>query len=128
MRHQGQERGFVAFIMVLVVFVMTFVVMPAEAAECSNAHETACEDLIGAEVTFEQVRKTEFRKTCGVQAEACAVLNVTTKQCIIYYYTRFLDSHIVDHELNHCRGWFHQSDDRSTYSRPWVDFNTHLGG
>ena len=126
MKNQGQEHGFVAFIMALVVFVMVFVVMPAEAAECESAHLSACEDLIGAEVTFKHVRKSEFRKVCGLHADACAVLNVTAKQCTIYYYTRFLDSDVVDHELNHCRGWFHLSNDRSTYSQPWVDLHTYM--
>lgn len=128
MKNQGQEQGFVAFILALVVFVMAFVVVPAEAAECTNAYETACEDLVGADVVFKKVRKTKFRRMCGLRAEACAVLNVTQKQCTIYYHTRFIDSEIVNHELNHCRGWFHQSDDQATYSQPWVDLDTYLGG
>jgi hypothetical protein len=128
MKNQTHERGFVAFIMALVVFVMIFVVVPAEATECTDAHVSACKDLVGAEITFEKVSNTKYKSVCGDNTRACATLNVTTKQCTIYYRTRMLEQEILNHEMNHCRGWFHRSDREVTYSRPWVDLNTYLGG
>ena len=126
MRHTIQERFFVYFIMALIALVLLFVVAPAEATECTNAHKTPCPDLVGAEVTFKKIGQTRYESVCGDDTHACAVLNVTQKQCTIYYRTRFLEQEVIEHELNHCRGWFHPSDRKATYSRPWVDLTTYL--
>jgi hypothetical protein len=127
MKQTIQERYFTYFIMTLVVLVMLFVVMPAKADECVGAHNVACEDRIGAEVTFERIGSTQFIDICGFDVDACAVLNVTKKQCTIYYRTRYLEDYIVEHELNHCRGWFHIGDHSKAYKKPWVDLDTYLG-
>jgi hypothetical protein len=123
------EHGFVWFIVTLIVLVNLFVIVPAsEAVECHGAHISACEDLVGAEVTFKQVGTTSFQEVCGKDVDACAVLNVTRKQCTIYYRTRYLEKKVLDHEMNHCRGWFHKQNRASKYNRPWVDLDTYLGG
>ena len=122
------EHGFVWSIVTLIVLVNLFVIVPAsKAAECQGAHISACEDLIGAEVTFKQVGNTAFQEVCGGDTDACAILNVTRAQCTIYYRTRHLDQKVLTHEMNHCRGWFHTQNRASKYNRPWVDLDTYLG-
>jgi len=127
MRNADRQKYFTGFMMVLVVLVMLFVVMPAQAAECEGAHIKACPDITGAEVTFEKIGSTQFVELCGDGADACAVLNVSLKQCTIYYRTRRISTATVDHEMNHCRGWFHKHNRATMYNRPWVDIDTYLG-
>jgi hypothetical protein len=127
MKQTNTEHGIVGVISTLVILVLMFVVEPANAAECAGAHQSPCEDLIGAEVTFEKVGSTKFESVCGDGADACAVLSVSLKQCTIYYRTRRISAKTVNHEMNHCRGWFHKQNRASKYNRPWVDINTYLG-
>lgn len=123
------ENLFVLTMCCLIGLVLTFVAAPAEAhpTTCENAHTTACEDLIGAEVFFEKVGKTAYEEVCGAGTDACAVLKVNAKQCTIYYNTRFLSKKTLTHEMNHCRGWFHKANRATQYNRPWVDLATYLG-
>ena len=123
------EHGFVWFIVTLVVLVNLLVIVPsASAAECTNADTAACEDLIGAEVTFEKLNSRTFDKICNPAADACATLNVRRKTCTIYYKVRMPSSAVVEHELNHCRGWFHRGDNKRAHAKPWVDYKTFTKG
>lgn len=127
MNNTNQERYLRNFIMALTAVVLLFVVLPAQADTCENAHRDACEDLIGAEVTFEKVGHITFSKVCSNNAAACAVVNISAKQCTIYYKTRTIDATLLNHELNHCRGWFHKGHGKKANRRPWVDYQTHIG-
>lgn len=131
MNNTNQERYLRNFIMALTAVVLLFVVLPAQADTCRNADKLACEDLIGAEVFFEKVPAKRFKEVCGSdprEADACARLNISRRQCTIYYSTRTLDEHVVNHEMNHCRGWFHKGDSERAHKRAWVDYETFIGG
>ena len=130
MNNTNQERYLRNFIMALTAVVLLFVVLPAQADTCVRADQQACEDLIGAEVFFERVSRHQFVEACGVHpdnADACARLNISRRQCTIYYKTHAIEKAVYEHEMNHCRGWFHKSRDNRTYHRPWVDYKTFLG-
>ena len=130
MNNTNQERYLRNFIMALTAVVLLFVVLPAQADTCVRADRSACEDLIGAEVFFERVSRHQFVEACGVHPDhvyACARLNISRRQCTIYYTTRWLDAHVVEHEMNHCRGWFHRGNTERAHQRPWVDYETFLG-
>lgn len=123
------ENGFVWFIVTLIVLVNLFVLVPASAAdECLRADRNACVDLLNADVTFSKVGEGTFEKHCGELSDACAVVNISKRQCTIYYKTRSIDKYVLEHELNHCRGWFHKGNSKKAYRNPWVDYKTYLGG
>ena len=128
-RARQLEHRFVWLIVSLVVLVNLCVIVPAaSAAECINARYEACEYLLGAEVFFERVTADRFIELCGPEADACAKVSITRRVCTIYYAHHVLDAHVVEHEMNHCRGWFHIGETKSAYRRPWVDYTTYLGG
>lgn len=128
-RARQLEHRFMWFIVTLIMLVNLFVLVPASVAdECLNAHRDACEDLSGAEVTFKKVGHITFSKVCSNGASACAVVNISAKECTIYYKTRTIDATLLNHELNHCRGWFHVGHGKKAYRRPWVDYSTYIGG
>lgn len=65
-------------------------------------------DLVGAKVEVVLYNyKSEVISACKVlEVEACAELNITKKECTIRAYKGNL-RHVLNHEMNHCRGWSH---------------------
>ena len=128
MNNTNQERYFRYFIIALTAAVLLFVVLPAQADTCERADRNSCEDLLTVEVTFSKVGEDTFEKKCGKLSDACAVVSITNRTCVIYYKTRSIDKYVLEHEMNHCRGWFHLGNSKSAYRRPWVDYKTYIGG
>lgn len=127
MNNTNQDRYLRNFIMALTAVVLLFVVLPAQADTCERADRNACADLLGAEITFSKVGEETFEQKCGELSDACAVVSITNRTCVIYYKTRALDKYVLEHELNHCRGWFHKGNNKRAYRNPWVDYKTFLG-
>lgn len=128
MQPTKSENYFVATIVCLAAVVALFVVAPAaQSAECLGADRHACDDLLEAEVFFKQVPSKKLIDRCGFRAEACAVVDITNRVCTIYYATKSIDAYVLEHEMNHCRGWFHRGESKHDYRNPWVDYKTYLG-
>ena len=110
--------------LVTILFIVAALYAPASlAGSCKKANVDLCQDITGAEVTFEQVSYREFLDVCkDKNAIACAQLNVTAKTCTILYWVDGLRSSESIHEVNHCRGWFHQNNTTNT----WIDYKTFL--
>lgn len=88
---------------------------------CIDAEHVPCPDLIGYEVEYNLVPRPAVYRRCGFGALACAVLDFDRKVCTIHITAaKANDMEVVMHELNHCNGWTHESDQHSSYSRPWT--------
>ena len=83
-------------------------------AECMG-DRTTCPDLVGAVVIERRVIDMQIREHCGLWSQACAKLNFTTGECVIYL-PRRSTKELRRHERNHCRGWNHPEPD----SKYWI--------
>lgn len=80
-----------------------------------NGEREMCDDLLGFRV--EEVRTFNDRlidEKCGRDITACAKVNFTTGECIIYMPKR-TPREVRMHERNHCRGWAHPDYDNATW-------------
>ncbi len=82
---------------------------------CIDAERKDCQDVAHMEVRHEKAFSYRLTSVCGAGAIACAVLDWSTGVCTIYTGHRYSDR-TIRHELNHCRGWTHDSTD---YDEPW---------
>jgi hypothetical protein len=90
--------------------------------KCFQAEIKACKDLVNAEVSWEQVTRSELRELCGKSARACAKLSITKKSCVIYSRVgKKMSDRTATHEVNHCFGWTHGHSQHS-HGSFWTPF------
>lgn len=93
----------------------------AEHSDC-RGERRQCEALITPEITVIDVSTSwELESRCGIGALGCANISADFKTCTVYV-KRSAGAVTRLHEMNHCLGWQHVSQDHRSHSKPWVPF------
>lgn len=95
---------------------------------CRNADRDACPDILQAEIRIRyHDSKATLTSICGdVRSNACALRRARWHQAVCdIHLLRPASAPLLNHEMNHCRGWEHSGDSPEAYARPW-QLNEHL--
>jgi len=95
---------------------------------CLNADRAPCPDILQAEIRIRyHDSKATLTSICGdVRSNACALRRVRWHQAVCdIHLLRPASAPLLNHEMNHCRGWEHSGDSPEAYARPW-QLNEHL--
>lgn len=78
-----------------------------------------CQDLLNLPIEhYEWGQETAVAAQCGGFMAACAKIMANSEgmtRCVIHT-LRYPSKKIMQHEMNHCRGWSHVRD---LHARPW---------
>lgn len=89
---------------------------------CHQAHVQPCVDALGADITIHYHQNVAIvADLCGdLRSNACALRTFSfgSASCDIHILTD-IPHHVLEHELNHCRGWDHAGDTKEAYEAPW---------
>lgn len=89
---------------------------------CHQANEQPCVDALGADITIHYHQNAAIvADLCGdLRSDACALRTFSfgSASCDIHILTDTAH-HVLEHELNHCRGWDHAGDTKEAYEAPW---------
>lgn len=90
---------------------------------CFRASHELCPDLLKAKIQINRhASRSMVASLCGDQrSNACAIRRARWQQvtCDVHVLSPE-DPSVLQHELNHCRGWEHQGDTQEAYEQPWV--------
>lgn len=90
---------------------------------CVAAGNELCPDLLKANIRITQyASQRAITSVCGDnRSNACAIRRARWQRvtCEVHVLTP-VDSDVLQHEMNHCRGWEHQGDSPAAYAQPWV--------
>ncbi len=89
---------------------------------CQQAHMKPCVDTLGADISIHYHQNAStVSALCGdVRSNACALRTFSfgSASCDIHILESVAHD-VLEHELNHCRGWDHAGDTKAAYAAPW---------
>ena len=89
---------------------------------CQRANVQPCVDALGADVKIHYHQDPAIvADLCGdLRSNACALrtFNFSSARCDVHILSDTAH-HVLEHELNHCRGWDHAGDTTEAYEAPW---------
>lgn len=90
---------------------------------CLHANQRKCPDLLRAQIRFRRHdSKATLTPICGSpRSNACAIRQAHWQRVVCEVH--LLDAvgeEVIEHELNHCRGWEHGEDTPESYLQPWT--------
>ena len=110
-----------AAVMAIGLALLTCAPAQAEDSDC-RGERRQCESLITPEITVvEVIHSWELESRCGIGAVGCAKISADFKTCTVYV-KRSAGAVTRLHEMNHCLGWQHISQDPKSHRKPWVPF------
>ena len=80
-------------------------------------------DLLKAKIRITQyASQSTITSVCGDnRSNACAIRRARWQRVTCEVYVLMpVDSGVLQHEMNHCRGWEHRGDSPAEYAQPWV--------
>ncbi|MDG1065188.1 MAG: hypothetical protein P8O91_03135 [Luminiphilus sp.] len=90
---------------------------------CVGGGHELCPDLLGATIRIKRYALPSMvAHICGDRrSNACAIRKARWQRvtCEVHVLTPEAPG-VLQHELNHCRGWEHQGDSQEAYGQPWV--------
>lgn len=112
------------FLLAVCALGYVFILDPAGPGDmsCAHAHQAPCEDLLAPTIRVinHRDRASLLRYCPQPQNIACALRDISyaSADCDIHI-LESAPEHILEHELNHCRGWEHDGDSLEAYLAPW---------
>jgi len=111
-------------LLVLAVVALMAVFAPAPPLRgCLNADQRACPDLLEAQVRYRRhASRATLTPVCGSpRSNACALRRAHWQHVVCeIHLLNSVGDRVLNHELNHCRGWEHAGDTPEAYARPWI--------
>ncbi len=108
--------------MLLFVWILIADPMIPDGLSCDHGDSEPCPDLLLATIRIvEEPNRDALSAICGDQrSDACALrrFRYDSAECTIHLWTK-APSSVLEHEMNHCRGWDHAGDTYADYRSPW---------
>ena len=108
-------------VLLLILLVAQFKQQPLPQV-CLQADRHPCPDLLQAEIHIRyHDSKAAVTSICGDErSNACALRRARWHQAVCdIHLLKPASEALLNHELNHCRGWEHRGDSPEAYARPW---------
>lgn len=121
-RAPGLLLASLAALLLLPLLHQQFTGTGSQEISCEQANIRPCADYLRAAVKYyRHSSRSSLAEVCGNnRSNACALRRVRwgKTECDIHIADTTPDS-VIEHELNHCRGWDHQADSVVAYNQPW---------
>ena len=118
-----KQQWLVLFGILSAVLLAAWVGQPPRLKVCFHADRLPCPDLLRAEVRlrYHDSRATLTPFCTDGRSNGCALRRARWNKAVCEVHLLLPASEaLLNHEMNHCRGWEHGGDTRAAYAQPWT--------